>query len=536
MKRQNLIFYFILAILSVITISRKDNYACDEISSFELANFPVDYYIFSSDSLYHPAQGKCFFNEEPYSPPSSLWNQVLSAHKDHCFDYKNVFSNQAIDVHPPFYYCILHTICSFTPHKHSIWQGEIINLLFILATLFALQLLASSLISNRLQVSIILAFFAISPAILDSVVLIRMYIVAMFFVVIISYLFVELFSKNDCSWKNLVILSFCSILGSLTHYYVTFFIVVTTISFVIVAVIDKQYRKCIIVGTVMIISGLISVTIFPSMIDHVFGTGVHGVNAKSEILNIANFKHRLHLFFSMLDASIFGFLSIGIIVSVLLSGCYQLIKNKGNVFFLYRFTISKWAIVIIPTLLYFVTISKTASYIAIRYMNPIFPLIILLGISSLYYSLQVIKNSQIQLIATLLVLSSATISAYNYAYWGNLCKMPEDQERLFNSTMDGIVAYKGDCPWVIYNAYNQTNNLKSLSFCSINDLPLIVKDSNTYMGSTIYNRDSIILFIDYLTSIEEITTKLPPNTIVDSLAKHDLVTSYIVRRNSITWQ
>ena len=71
--------------------------------------------------------------------------------------------------------------------------------------------------------------------------------------------------------------------------------------------------------------------------------------------------------------------------------------------------------------------------------------------------------------------------------------MPEDQERLFNSTMDGIVAYKGDCPWVIYNAYNQTNNLKSLSFCSINDLPLIVKDSNTYMGSTIYNRDSIIL-------------------------------------------
>ena len=46
------------------------------------------------------------------------------------FNYGMVRLMQTYDVHPPVYYFVLHTICSFTSGIFSKWQGLAVNLIF----------------------------------------------------------------------------------------------------------------------------------------------------------------------------------------------------------------------------------------------------------------------------------------------------------------------------------------------------------------------------------------------------------------------
>ena len=54
------------------------------------------------------------------------------------FHYDSVWSNQTADVHPPLYYAVLHTICSFFPNHFSWWWAFSINLICFAVTQFFL--------------------------------------------------------------------------------------------------------------------------------------------------------------------------------------------------------------------------------------------------------------------------------------------------------------------------------------------------------------------------------------------------------------
>ena len=61
------------------------------------------------------------------------------------FNYGQVKLVQSWDVHPPLYYQILHTLCSFFPRVFSKWTGIAVNLLAFMGSLILALLIARQL-------------------------------------------------------------------------------------------------------------------------------------------------------------------------------------------------------------------------------------------------------------------------------------------------------------------------------------------------------------------------------------------------------
>ena len=70
--------------------------------------------------------------------PSSYFRNALSVPSSCQFHYEIPIRNQATDVHPPIYYMLLHTICSFFPESFSMWYGISLNILLTLLSLIVL--------------------------------------------------------------------------------------------------------------------------------------------------------------------------------------------------------------------------------------------------------------------------------------------------------------------------------------------------------------------------------------------------------------
>lgn len=98
----------LMAVLTYHVIAQKDNLNIDEVLNYELANGTNGWSLASEDGMAY-SDGEPFFEK-------------MVVHEDSGFSYADVWKNQASDTHPPFYYALLHTICSFFPEKFSIWQ------------------------------------------------------------------------------------------------------------------------------------------------------------------------------------------------------------------------------------------------------------------------------------------------------------------------------------------------------------------------------------------------------------------------------
>lgn len=514
----------VLLLLSCIVVSQKQTLFLDEVSTFELANFPFDYDSINNRVPYQPTIGKAIKNNIVYSPASAPWIELMTVHQNQQFDFKNVWANQTSDVHPPFYYSLVHSLCSFFPGKFNIWFGLVINIFFVLMSLYFLTLLTQELINNQWLTYIVSTFFVISPAILNATALIRMYNVAMAFILLLSYLFVKLYKANTWNWTLLLQIAICTILGALTHYYVILYVIALTFIFVLLALFEKQNKKALVVSITMIVCAAIAVAIFPAMLDHALGTGVHGQNAKAAILDFANIKQRMHRFFSMADALIFGFtLPLVVLSSVAFFLWLFIRKRRKSIPIGICFDeIKPWIIVALPTFIYFVVVAQTATYIADRYHYPIYPLIILLVVSFVWWMLNSIPKVWIRNTVFILFLATSTISAYRFAYWGNLGIIPKEQSRILeqHNSSDCVFIHKG--AWSIYETYNQIKTLNSVIFFHYNDMA----KAKTYIKTL---KSPFILYIDDLCNTKDVQQQIGEQYSFEMIYKYGLGAAYLVK-------
>ena len=103
-KKQWIGFAMILAfqiLFALFWANQKAGFFVDEIWSYGLANSNYHPFLYSDGALEHGwVNGEYFKN-------------YVVADETHRFDYGSVFYNQKMDVHPPLFYIVLHTICSF---------------------------------------------------------------------------------------------------------------------------------------------------------------------------------------------------------------------------------------------------------------------------------------------------------------------------------------------------------------------------------------------------------------------------------------
>lgn len=148
--------YVIFTLFMVIVLFNKTNYNIDEIFSYGLANNMNGMVMNFEDGL-------------SYIPAQAPWLSYMTVSNGSQFELPHIWINQAEDVHPPFYYLLLHIVCSFFPGKFSIWFAGGINIVFALLTLWVLRRLAYELTDCHYTVGIVSLYFAISAGILSSV-------------------------------------------------------------------------------------------------------------------------------------------------------------------------------------------------------------------------------------------------------------------------------------------------------------------------------------------------------------------------------
>lgn len=307
------------------------------------------------------------------------------------FQYALVKLVQSWDVHPPVYYWILHTICSLFTGQFSKWFGLSINLAAFGISMILLYILALQVTKHDDKLSFLICFFyGFTPAVMSSVVFIRMYALLTVFVLLCAVLHIYAIERGGGKLpfgKFLLPIAIITYLGFLTQYYYFIFLFFMAMSFCIYMLWrDKNLWNCIRYGVSIAVSLILAYLTYPSCLGQMF-RGQRGAQAADNFFTLSNTYARLQFFWELLDEYVFGnTLSLFLLVIVLLL-LYIVRKENGNSG---RRTVSppnvSYRILLFTVIGYFLAVSKTALLLgntSIRYQTPIYGIVVLLIFTAL---------------------------------------------------------------------------------------------------------------------------------------------------------
>lgn len=335
------------------------------------------------------------------------------------FQYGLVKQVQSWDVHPPVYYWLFHTISSFFPGKFSKWYGLALNLAAFGVSMFLLHFLCLQLTQDNEKLSLLVClFYGFTPAVMSSVVFIRMYALLTVFVLLCTILHVRALRDYDRAGGNdggdgynggdsklcikpiklsvgkfLIPLGLVTYFGFLTQYYYFIFLFFMAAAFCVYLLYkDRTLWNCIRYALSLAIAFVLAYLTYPACLGQMF-RGQRGAQATGNFFDLSNTFMRLDFFYRLLDEYVFGnaltVMLILIIMMLLYIGVKKNINTlnkvdgnsithpterlgiKDNLYFMLIFT----------TVGYFFTVSKTALLLgetSIRYQTPVYGIVVLL--------------------------------------------------------------------------------------------------------------------------------------------------------------
>ena len=266
--------------------------------------------------------------DREWKPGSEIYNEfaVLPGEQ---FDFGTVVRMQTYDVHPPFYYLLLHGVCSLTPGIFSKWSGLALNLFFFIGSWMLLALLAWRMAGagreegeqeeaadrrfRQLAVLGIILLFGFNPAVYSGIMLVRMYMLLGFWVLAATWLHVRSLQERKRGWRFFVPLAAVVYLGFLTHYYfaVYLFFLAATMEFYLLfetaehRTWGQKWKDCILYAAVVIGSLVAAVLSYPACLGHIF-RGYRGTEAMGAFFDPGNTWGRLNFFVGLLNEYAFG--------------------------------------------------------------------------------------------------------------------------------------------------------------------------------------------------------------------------------------
>ncbi len=457
----DLLIYLLFIVLMVLTIKNKDNLYVDELGNYGMANNVGGTSIVIED-------GKTYY------PSAVPWMEYMTVDAEHRFDYKNVWKNQAEDVHPPLSYMFLHTICSIFPGIFSIWSAAVINIVFALGTLFFLRKIALLLVEDELIQRILSVTFVCSAGILSAVSFLRMYICAMFWVTAMSYFIIRQVGEAH-KIKFYLTLIVCTVGGALTHYYCIVYAVLLSVVYGIWLLYKKRMKEtvffCLAQGT----AGLLSVAIFPAMIQHIFSSG-RGEESVGNLVgnSLGTWLMRLKIYFGILDDQLFGGVAVYIFFAALIVLFVYGRRQADRVWEGRQEIVAmRYLCIIVPCILYFILISRIAVFLSDRYMHPIYAVlyVTVLGALGKWLKRNVTEKFCVRIMAA--ILAVMTVNSWKNAEWEYLYK---STGALLNTAaayeeVDCICVYEKI--WEILPAYYEASRYHSITFFTADDLDML---------------------------------------------------------------
>lgn len=189
------------------------------------------------------------------------------------FHYDSVWANQTADVHPPLYYAVLHTICSFFPNHFSWWWAFSINLICFAVTQFFLYKFINRLMGAEFPGLLACAYYGFSLAGQECALFIRMYMMLAMFAVMFVYISQTiLIAKDKVEVKQYIYIGIVTFLGALTHHHFLVFAFMYTLIQCIILLIKKRIKRCFAYGGSAGVGVGLSIAAFPATIGHMMNS------------------------------------------------------------------------------------------------------------------------------------------------------------------------------------------------------------------------------------------------------------------------
>lgn len=506
--------YVLFFLAMAVFIREKRNYHLDEILTFTLSNNTYDSYI----SVYPEYNVR-------YDDPESVWLDRMTVRPGEGFNYKNVWERQAMDTHPPFYYVLIHTVSSFMPGRYSKWIGGGVNIFLALLSLFVFRKLLAKFIRNRVFGLVASCAFCFSAGVLSNVTYFRMYVMAMLFVLSVSFIYVcGLWERGR---KFYVSLFLVSVAGALTHYYFLIYLFFISLAFGIFLLIKKQWKDVGLLAGVMALAGVAAYLIFPSIVAHSVGGGYRG----NEV--IANLKQSslwvmMKECFAIVDKQLFsGYFILLIAISAVLTLIgivFNWTSGRKDPFMTTEFEKHyAWIMLWFATVLYFVTVSKVTIFVMDRYFFPIYGVAIILFATALYTAFRRIAGEKIAIVMMALLLLVTTFKEFRTSFY-----------YLYRSTQTLLDAAEthsdSDCIFVTGETIDITP-----AMCEVSKYNSVTFISRYEFNETIDSVDAdpskgLVVVAGQNVNIEEVAQKLyekyPTLTGYDFLGAHSYTTSF----------
>lgn len=516
--------YLLLALIICLQVGlaifwncRREGFHLDELWSFGLANSNYHPHIFSDGAL-----DKGWIN-------SDYIKDYLVVGEDHRFDYASVIDNQKHDVHPPLFYIVLHTVCSFFPGTFSSWFAVIPNLVFFVLSLIILFKLSKLLLKNDMTSLAVVLFYGFSNAGISTAIYIRMYMLFTLFVLSYMYVHAKMVTKNEQTTGNLVALSIILFAGFMTHYYFIIIAFLISTFYSLWLLVRKQWKVFAEYAIFMLVPLLLVTVLYPTAYTTILGgNATAGINSRGQeaikqLLSISDLPQKIIDYFYAINNQLFGLKIKQIVVTfILLAVAYAVLKrvkltvgqstgeiyvtkNKSHVHAIpKKFVIPRNTIAIVTLLLctaiYFVLMSIiTPEYPNVlgkdQYLYCIYPAITLLFVAAVYKILQFLNAKHIQTallsIVVIILLIQMVLVDPNHTYLGHVANT---QKSLQHGGSSCVFAAPPDQKYALLtNAQELVNCSRIYPLWTDNG----IIDDNTVKNSLHEARDDdVLIYID----------------------------------------
>ena len=306
----------------------------------------------------------------------------IAVSESNTFNFVSVYYNQRGDVHPPLYYLLLHTVCSFFPGVFSPWFALSLNILFLLLMLAVMYRMIKAYLGGETTALVTVAVTSLCCGTMTTAVYLRMYALMTLMVVVCCAVHLRAIA-DGFQWKgkNGVLLVLTVIGGYMTHYYFVLYAIGIAVVSAVVMTVQKKWRPLLRYVLLLVCAAVIGLCIWPFSVRHVF-FGYRG-NAAMGILRTGDFYLiRLRLMLQQISAQVLGGQGyvLWLVIAAAAGICFW---KKGR-----NLPIVKGAVVFLPVLFYVVVVSQIVPFFAERYMMCVFPFVCLFMTAGIAFCLK----------------------------------------------------------------------------------------------------------------------------------------------------